>query len=88
MMKFIHHDVVEGIGREAAQMVDPSNGLNGCEQDLSMQFFVATVEPAKVGFRPDTAEGAHGLGQNFFTVCDKQNALERQAVKGGQPRFT
>ena len=55
MMKFIHHDVVEGIGSEAAQMVDPSNGLNGCEQDLSMQFFVATVESAKVGFGPNTA---------------------------------
>ena len=71
MMEFIYHDVVKRVSCEASQMFLSADGLNRREQDFGVYIFAYAVQPTKVCFWPNTAEGGHGLRQNFFAMRHK-----------------
>ena len=85
VVELVHHDVVEGIRGEAAQVTDPAEGLDRGEEDVGAFILLRAVEPAEARAGPDPAEGGHRLGQDLLPMGHEQHPGKGTAVEGGEP---
>ena len=84
MMKLVDDDVVEVVGREAAQVLGPAQCLDRGKDDLAFLFCRAGIA-AEARLGTDLAKSRHGLCQDLFAMCHKEHPVKGAAVEGGKP---
>ncbi len=87
VVELVHHDVVEGVAREALQVGGPAERLDRREQDVGVQVALLAHVEAEACAGADPAEGVSGLVQDLLAVRDEKDPAEALAVRveGAQP---